>query len=458
MAKKKVIFDIAPFAFSQNLSGVTRFTLEVLKRIIKREHLEIVLICSLKNEAKAFFNLRSNLDFNLPFQSKERKELIFSQTDAFLKKKQKDENRRPTFLGRVEDFFLLSFPKSKLLKSFFDIIRKIKWTIFPPPPIQDVVGEFDKWETLPRSQYFEELVMESDVYFSPFHPLIPELSIKSTIRNIVVIHDLISFVYPEFQHKSMQIMLREIADHITPDLFVITVSENSKQDIKRFFPPVIPDKLVVVQEGASSNFKYCTDIEKIHSVLKKYGIPTDCQYITSIAIQDDRKNFGLVINAFGKLCERYPDKFANLRLVLTGPDIGYQKKNLRKAFDALSTDCKKKFIYTGYVEDNDLPFIYNGASCFCYMSFYEGFGLPLLEAMQSGTPVIASDTSSHPEVVGDAGLLVNPNDVDDLVDAFYRVLTDEYLRNEMITKGLEQAKKFSWDDCVNIICDKIINT
>ncbi|MDR1478729.1 MAG: glycosyltransferase [Planctomycetaceae bacterium] len=89
------------------------------------------------------------------------------------------------------------------------------------------------------------------------------------------------------------------------------------------------------------------------------------------------------------------------------------------------------------------------------MSIYEGFGLPPLEAMQSGTPVITSNTSSLPEVVGDAGIMLDPNDVDGLVEVFYRVLTDENLRNKMIQKGLEQAKKFSWDQCVDLIIEKI---
>jgi glycosyltransferase involved in cell wall biosynthesis len=421
----------------------------------KRKDLEIILICSLEKEANAYFNLRQNLGFDLPFQSKEKRELIFSKSDKFLKKKQRIENRRPTFLGRIEDIFLSYFPKSKVLKNSLDFMRKVKWAFFPPPFVQEVINE--KWQTLPKSQYFEELVMDSDAYFSPFYPLIPELSIKPSISKFIVIHDLISFVCPEFQHKTMPIMLHEIADHITPDLFIVTVSENSKQDIEHFFPPIAADKFVVVPLGASPRFSFCTNETKIHSVLKKYGIPTDCQYITSIAIQDDRKNFALVIDAFGKLCDTYSEKFTNLRLVLTGSDIGYKKEKIQKAFDSLIPDCKKKFIYTGYVVDEDLPFIYNGASCFCYMSFYEGFGLPLLEAMQSGTPVIASNTSSLPEVIGDAGIMLDPHDVEGLANAMYRVISDENLRKEMIAKGLEQAKKFSWDRCVDLIVEKLNN-
>jgi glycosyltransferase involved in cell wall biosynthesis len=143
--------------------------------------------------------------------------------------------------------------------------------------------------------------------------------------------------------------------------------------------------------------------------------------------------------------------------VLTGVS-GWQDRKFKKVFARLPEKVKEKIIFTGYVEDDDLPFLYSGARCFCYMSIYEGFGLPPLEAMQCGTPVITSNTSSLPEVVGDAGIMLDPHDVEGLVDAFNRVLNNETLRNEMIAKGLEQAKKFSWDQCVEIIVEKMIKT
>jgi glycosyltransferase involved in cell wall biosynthesis len=251
-------------------------------------------------------------------------------------------------------------------------------------------------------------------------------------------------------------MLQEIANHITSDLFVFTISENSKRDIKQFYPPIVSDKLIVIPLGASSKFSFCNDKTKINSVLKKYNIPTDCRYITSIAAQDDRKNFATVIYAFEKLCQKYPDKFADLRLVVTGPKTCNKTENIQKAINSLSNDCKKRFIHLGYVEESDLPFIYNGASCFCFMSLYEGFGLPVLEAMQSGVPVITSNTSSLPEIVGDAGIMLAPHDIEGLADAFANILCNENSRNEMIAKGLEQAKIFSWDRCVDIIVEKII--
>jgi glycosyltransferase involved in cell wall biosynthesis len=452
--KKKLIFDIAIFAFSADLSGVPRFALEVLKRLMIRNELEIVLICSIEKEARAYSNLRQNFNFNLPFQSKENDELIFSDKDDFIRKKLIVENKRPTFLGQFEEFVLAFFPRSKTLKKLIDLARKIKWNLFQP----HIPLNKEKWKTLPTSQYFERLAIEADAYFSPFHPIIPELSVNPSIHKAIVVHDLIPFVSPELlDNKCLYFMLQEIADRITPDLFIFTVSENSKQDIKRFYPSIDADKLIVIPEGASSHFDFCTNKTKIDSALKKYGIPTNCPYITSIAAHDDRKNFATVIYAFEKLCQKYPDKLADLRLVLTGPKTCNKTANIQKAINSLSDDCKKRFIHVGYVDETDLPFIYNGASCFCFMSLYEGFGLPVLEAMQCGVPVITSNTSSLPEVVADAGIMLDPHNVEGLTDALMRVISNENLRQEMITKGLKQAKKFSWDRCVETIVEKIVN-
>jgi glycosyltransferase involved in cell wall biosynthesis len=132
-------------------------------------------------------------------------------------------------------------------------------------------------------------------------------------------------------------------------------------------------------------------------------------------------------------------------------------KKIYTAYNKLTRKIRKRIIFTGYIDEIDIPFLYNGASCFCCMSLYEGFGLPPLEAMQSGIPVITSNTSSIPEVVGDAGIMLDPYDAEGLAEAFMNVISNENLRNEMIVKGLEQAKKFSWDRCVDLIVEKMIN-
>ncbi|MDR1925179.1 MAG: glycosyltransferase family 4 protein [Planctomycetaceae bacterium] len=445
----KVIFDIAIFANSSDLSGVPRFVFEVLSRLSGSGGVEVVLICSLANEARAFSNLKSNFDFDLPFQSRGQAEFVFSA--EYFRGKFADEKRRPTFLGRVEDVFLSIFPKSVILRKVLDIVRRVKWMISPPDE-QTVLD----WQFPLRSPFFEKLVMESDVYFSPFHPLISELSVKPSIRKMIVIHDLISVTHPELvRGKTGYSMLQKIRDQVTDDLFVFTDSENSRRDIERVFPPISPDKLSVIPLGASDNFCFCSDRARIEGVLRKYGIPSNCRYIVSVGSQEDRKNFAGVIGAFGKFLGCYGGEFSDLYLVIAGASSCYSTAAMCRAFGELDGRSKRRLLRVGYVLEEDLPFIYNGAECFCFMSFYEGFGLPVLEAMQSGTPVITSNTSSLPEVVGGAGIMLDPNDVEGLSDAFYRVLTDDNLREAMRQKGLEQAKKFNWSRCVELILDKI---
>jgi glycosyltransferase involved in cell wall biosynthesis len=118
------------------------------------------------------------------------------------------------------------------------------------------------------------------------------------------------------------------------------------------------------------------------------------------------------------------------------------------AHASIGEQLQERVIFTGRVDDEDLAALYSGALCFTFMSYYEGFGLPPLEAMQCGVPVITSNTSSLPEVVGDAGITVNPKDEDALCQAMLGVYRDEHLRAEMARKSLVQAAKFSWDKCV----------
>ncbi|MEA3458002.1 MAG: glycosyltransferase family 1 protein, partial [Candidatus Thermoplasmatota archaeon] len=123
-------------------------------------------------------------------------------------------------------------------------------------------------------------------------------------------------------------------------------------------------------------------------------------------------------------------------------------RKYKEIFETINKlNLQNDVVFTGYVSDEDLPALYNAADLFVYPSIYEGFGLPPLEAMACGTPVITSNTSSLPEVVGDAGIMVDPPDVDRLADAMHEVLTNEGLRANMIKKGLGRAEMFSWEKC-----------
>jgi glycosyltransferase involved in cell wall biosynthesis len=204
-----------------------------------------------------------------------------------------------------------------------------------------------------------------------------------------------------------------------------------------------PSKVVVTPLAASKSFFHVKDIYLIRDTLINHGIPPNRPYVLSLCTLEPRKNLTTVIRAFGNLVKQHLD--LNLNLVL----VGIQGWKNRSIFEEISKDptLKSRIFFTGFVPDQDLSAIYSGATCFVYPSLYEGFGLPPLEAMQCGVPVITSNVSSLPEVVGDAGITVNPKDEDGLCQAIYRVVSDPSLGASLAAKSLERAQQFSWSRC-----------
>ena len=174
--------------------------------------------------------------------------------------------------------------------------------------------------------------------------------------------------------------------------------------------------------------------------LQKYDIPSNQPYFLSISTLEPRKNIDTIIKSFSELVLQ--EKIQDVNLVL----VGTKGWDFDKIFEiiAVSPQIKNRIIFTGYVPDEDLAALYSGALCFVYMSLCEGFGLPPLEAMQCGTPVICSDTTSLPEVMGDAGILVNPTDWVAISQAMLNVYQNQPLRIELNQKSLQRASHFSW--------------
>lgn len=216
---------------------------------------------------------------------------------------------------------------------------------------------------------------------------------------------------------------------------IITISEFSKNEIVRHlgYPE---DKIHVIYPAVDSSKYRRTEGAK---VLESLGISQDERIVLYVGSEEGRKNLSLLIRALAKL----RDRLSNIRLVKVGnPSYRRGRKELLGLIKMLGLE--REVIFAGYVDEDELPAWYNAADLFVYPSLYEGFGLPPLEAMACGCPVITSNTSSLPEVVGDAGIMVDPHDVDALADAMERVLTDESLREDMRRRGLERAKRFSW--------------
>ena len=193
---------------------------------------------------------------------------------------------------------------------------------------------------------------------------------------------------------------------------------------------------------ASNNFYKSEDKQLNRKRLAEYGIPAS-PYILSLCTLDPRKNLVQAINAFEDFI--VSEKLDDLNLVLVGGH-GSEYEKIQDRIDS-NEKIRGKVILTGYVDDDDLSAIYSEALMFVYPSLYEGFGLPPLEAMQCGIPVITSNNSSLPEVVGDAALLVDPNNKLEIMRAMKSLYDDSYLRKKLSHRGLERSTNFSWSKC-----------
>ena len=217
---------------------------------------------------------------------------------------------------------------------------------------------------------------------------------------------------------------------------VLTISEFSKKDIMNHIPQLDNNRIKVVYSAANEGFGQIDKILALQKIKNKFDI--DCNYILTLGALDPRKNTEFVIKTFIELKN---ESNINEKLLIVGVPNWKQTKfyNIVQ-----KSNFKKDIIFTDFISEDDLILLYNGASIFLYPSLYEGFGMPLLEAMACGTPVITSNVTSMPEIAGDAAFLINPNNGQELKAAVMRLLNDENLRNNLITRGLKQAKEYSW--------------
>lgn len=285
---------------------------------------------------------------------------------------------------------------------------------------------------------------EKPVFFSPYYELPEEIKGDNAIKKVILIHDLISFRLPELFEESNREDVRKSLESIDDFTTLVCVSKSTKKDLKEFFP-FIKNSVRVIPLAANKNLFYKVENKaKIDHALKKYNIPNR-PYLLSLSTLEPRKNIETTIKAFNKLLKEHHE--INASLVLVGT-LGW---NYNTIFSEIlnSNTIKDKLIVTGFVSDSDLATLYSGATGFIYPSLYEGFGLPPLEAMQCGVPVVVSNTSSIPEVVGDAGIYTEPMDKIAIKDAMEILLTDRVYAKELSQKSIAQAANFSWRNSVH---------
>ncbi|MGA2572547.1 MAG: glycosyltransferase family 1 protein [Terracidiphilus sp.] len=218
---------------------------------------------------------------------------------------------------------------------------------------------------------------------------------------------------------------------------ILAVSEHTKADIIKYYD-IPADKISVIYNAVDHSEYYPRPAKEVSAVRSKYKLPA--KYILFTGTIEPRKNVEGILGAYAALDEQVKKDHG---LVLAGGK-GWNDEPIRQAIDKLKS-AGEKIICTGYVPDEDLPALFSGASLFVYPSFYEGFGIPPLEAMACGVPVITADNSSLPEVVGDAVIMIKAENIAAITQSISKVLNDSQLANSLRQKGLEQAKKFSWE-------------
>ncbi len=255
---------------------------------------------------------------------------------------------------------------------------------------------------------------------------------------VTTIHDLAFEHLPEtFTRRGktqLRLTVRRTARHAA---HILTVSEFSRQDIIKTYR-LPPDKITVTHNGCEAQFtpQPASDREA-ETIKQKFGITRD--YLLAVGSLQPRKNLIRLLRAYSMLRTQQPS--SQLQLVIVGRQLWLYREVLR---EIKQQNFAADVIVTGYASDEDLPALYRSAVALVYPSLFEGFGLPPLEAMACGTPVITSNSSSLPEVVGNAALLVNPYKEADLAQAIWKLTNDPMLRAQLRQAGIQQAKQFTW--------------
>ena len=270
-------------------------------------------------------------------------------------------------------------------------------------------------------------VLHSPDFIPPF---------RRNCRSVITIHDLNFLLYPHFLTPESARYYGQIDQAVLKCDHIIAVSESTKRDIVRL-TGAPEHKITVVYEAAHPMYRPLEDDRLCQDVRNRFGLPDD--FILFVSTIEPRKNVPTLLAAYKQLLDNYRSP-VNLAL---GGERGWLSDEVFALVDKLGLQERVRFL--GHVSPEDLLGLYNAARVLVHPAFYEGFGLTPLEAMACGTPVIVSNTSSLPEVVGDAALLVEPTDVDGLAVAIWRVLSDAALRKQMMQKGLQRARSFSWE-------------
>jgi glycosyltransferase involved in cell wall biosynthesis len=319
--------------------------------------------------------------------------------------------------------------------------RLARWDALQRPPLRSLAALVDRTLLWPWAAAAEASMQRNLQHtlreVNVFHSSDVLLWQQPDALNVVTIYDLTALLFPEHHTPGTRELqarkwrfARDKAD------VVIAISDATKRDIVAHLG-ISPSRIRVVCGGVGPAFRPIESRQVIEQTLAPLRL-TPGEYILYVGTIEPRKNLVRLVEAYHRVRKLAPAP----KLVLAGAR-GWKFEGMFERVETLG--LKDAVVFLGQVPADILPALYNGAVAFAYPSLYEGFGLPPLEAMACGVPVIASDTSSLPEVVGDAGVLVDPKDTDALADALAALLNDDERRAELSARGLARARAFSWE-------------
>jgi len=301
-----------------------------------------------------------------------------------------------------------------------------------------------------------DLLETIDIFFSPLNPANNEINAYPSIKHFIILHDLIPVISDKDSINSDTHWFSFIIKSLNKDTYYLCNSNHTKNDFIKYYGNQLDEnKMVVIHHATSQNFSPDYDKTKLAAALDKYRIKyyNNNRYIFSLCNLEPRKNLMFTVKCFIKFIKIHDIK--DLYFYLGGSQWNKFIRQLEKEIENFN-EYRDKIVGLGYVNDIDVNVLYSNSLFFTFISQYEGFGVPVLEAMQAGTPVITSNSSSLPEVAGDSAIMIDYDSEKQCIKAFEDLYFNEDLRKFYIKKGLERASLFSWEKTVDKMKEVII--
>ncbi len=370
---------------------------------------------------------------------------------------------------------ILAFAREHLVEGTYNIYDNSEWRlILGERKAREKIGrakarkQWERWfVSQVRRLYYaaacrllritsEKAFRAVDIWFSPIHQPPREASKVARIQKFVLLHDVIPLV--EGVPDESKLRLDESHWHarlvkgINPMDYYFTNSSYTKRDFLHFVKTIDPAKIRVTYLACANHFKPSRG--NLESLFQKYHLPPGKRYVFSLCSIDPRKNLIRASRVFVEFIKKH--QIDDLILVLGGSPFSFFKEEFDREVKGYGT-WASSVIQVGYIDEADLPSFYSHAEWFVYTSQYEGFGLPPLEAMACGCPVITSNATSLPEVVGNAGLMVDWMSDEEHLKVYETYYFNQKIRSEMARKGMERAKCFSWKRCADEMIETFIS-